>query len=118
MKTRTLVLSGLLVALLLAGGVSFYASSHPDGLEYVAGRTGFLDSAEDHAADDGPFAGYATKGVDDARLSGGVAGVVGTLVVLVLAGGIGFAVRRRGSAGAGRDDRDDEHTDDQDETTV
>jgi cobalt/nickel transport protein len=98
MRTRSFVLAGVVVALLLAGGLSFYASSHPDGLEYVAERTGFLDSADDQAAGDGPFAGYATEGVDDARLSGGVAGIVGTLVVLVLAGGLGFAVRRRGSA--------------------
>ena len=103
MSTRAFVLSGLLVALLLAGVVSFYASSHPDGLEYVAERTGFLDSADDHAAGDGPLADYATKGVEDARLSGGVAGVVGTLVVLLLAGGIGFAVRRRGSDDEDRD---------------
>lgn len=98
MKTRTFVLAGVAVALLLAGFVSFYASSHPDGLEYVAEKTGFIDSAGDHGAGDGPFADYATKGIDDSRLSGGVAGVVGTLVVLVLASGIGFAVRRRGSA--------------------
>ena len=103
MTTRTFVLSGLLVALLLAGVASFYASSHPDGLEHVAERTGFLDSADEHAAGDGPFADYATKGVDDARLSGGVAGVVGTLVVLLLAGGIAFAVRRRGSDDEDRD---------------
>jgi cobalt/nickel transport protein len=107
MRTRTLVLSGLLVALVLAGVVSVYASSHPDGLEYVAGRTGFLDTADDHAAGDGPFADYATKGVDDARLSGGLAGVVGTLVVLVIAGGIGFAVRRRGSSDDRQDSRDE-----------
>jgi hypothetical protein len=98
MRTRTLLLAGLAVALLLAGVVSFYASSHPDGLEYVAERTGFIDSAEEHAAGEGPFADYATKSVDDDRLSGGVAGVVGTLVVLVLAGGLAFAVRRRGSS--------------------
>lgn len=107
MRTRTVVLSGLLVALLLAGVASFYASSHPDGLEYVAGRTGFLDSADDHAAGDGPLADYATEGVDDARLSGGLAGVVGTLVVLVVAGGIGFAVRRRGSTDEEQDTRDE-----------
>ena len=107
MRTRTLVLSGLLVALVLAGVGSVYASSHPDGLEYVAGRTGFLDTADDHAAGDGPFADYATKGVDDARLSGGLAGVVGTLVVLVIAGGIGFAVRRRGSSDDRQDSRDE-----------
>ena len=107
MRTRTFVLSGLLVALVLAGVVSLYASSHPDGLEHVAGRTGFLDSADDHAAGDGPFADYATKGVDDARLSGGLAGVVGTVVVLVVAGGIGFAVRRRGSTDDRADSRDE-----------
>jgi cobalt/nickel transport protein len=107
MRTRTLVLSGLLVALVLAGVASYYASSHPDGLEHVAGRTGFLDSADDHPAGDGPFADYATKGVDDARLSGGLAGVVGTVVVLVIAGGIGFAVRRRGSTDDRQDSRDE-----------
>lgn len=107
MRTRTLVVTGLLVALVLAGVASFYASSHPDGLEYVAGRTGFLDSADEHAAGDGPFADYATKGVDDTRLSGGLAGVVGTVVVLVIAGGIGFAVRRRGSTDDRQDSRDE-----------
>jgi hypothetical protein len=111
MRTRTVVLAGVVVALLLAGVVSFYASSHPDGLEYVAERTGFIDSADDHAAGDGPFADYATKGVDDARLSGGLAGIVGTLVVLVVAGGLGFAVRRRGHA-----DRTDERADQRDKT--
>ena len=109
MRTRTLVLAGLAVALLLAGVVSFYASSHPDGLEYVAERTGFIDSADEHAAGDGPFADYATKGVDDARLSGGVAGVVGTLVVLVLAGGLAFAVRRRGRSDEGEREHEREH---------
>ncbi len=95
MRTRTFFLAGLLVALLLGGVVSFYASSHPDGLEYVAGRTGFLDSAGDHAADDGPMADYAVKGVEDDRLSGGLAGVIGIGVTLLLAGGIAYAVRRR-----------------------
>ena len=104
-STKWVVLGVAVAALVLAGIVSFYASSHPDGLEYVAERTGFIDSADDHAAGDGPFADYATRGVEDARLSGGVAGVVGTLVVLVLAGGLGFAVRRRGSS-AERDKTD------------
>ena len=97
MRTRTLVLAGLVLALLLAGVASFYASSHPDGLEYVAERTGLIDSEGEHATAGGPLADYQTKGVDDARVSGGLAGVVGVLVTLALAGGIGFAVRRCGS---------------------
>jgi cobalt/nickel transport protein len=83
-STRALVLVGVLVCLVLAGVVSFYASSHPDGLESVAGRQGFLDSARDHAGAS-PFAHYATRGIEDARLSGGLAGVVGVLAVGVLA---------------------------------
>lgn len=98
MRTKTFLILGLLIALLLAGGASFYASSNPDGLEYVAEKTGFLDTAEDPKTGDSPFADYATTGVDNDRLSGGVAGVVGSLVVLVLAGGLAFAVRRRGRA--------------------
>ena len=86
------------VALLLAGVVSYYASANPDGLEYVAGKTGFLDSASEHGAADGPLADYGTKGVDNERLSGGLAGVIGTVVVLVLAGGLALVVRRRSAA--------------------
>jgi cobalt/nickel transport protein len=94
-RTRTVVVAGLLAALVLAGVASFYASSHPDGLEHVAERTGFLDSADDSSAADGPMADYSVKGVDSPRLAGGLAGVVGVLVTLGLAGGIGYAVRRR-----------------------
>lgn len=96
-STRAVVLAGLVVALLLAGVVSYYASSHPDGLEYVAHQEGFSETAKDHHAAGGPMADYSTKGVDDARLSGGIAGVVGTLVVLALAGG-GFLLLRRRTA--------------------
>lgn len=96
MKSRKFFAIFLLVSLLIAGVGSYYASSHPDGLEYVAGKTGFMDSAEDSAVADSPFADYGVKGVDNARLSGGLAGVVGCVVVLVLAGGLFLVVRRRG----------------------
>ena len=95
MRTRAFLLGGLLVALLLAGVGSYYASTHPDGLEHVAEKTGFLDTADDHATGDGPMADYSVKGVDSPRLAGGLAGVTGVLVTLVLAGGLGYAVRRR-----------------------
>ena len=38
---------------------------------------------------------YSVDGVDSPRLAGGLAGVIGVLVTLVVAGGIGYAVRRR-----------------------
>ncbi len=95
MRTRSFLLAGLVVALLLGGVASYYASSHPDGLEHVAEQVGFGDTADDHAAADGPMADYQVDGIDDARLSGGLAGVVGILVTLVIAGGLALAVRRR-----------------------
>jgi cobalt/nickel transport protein len=97
--TRVVVLAGLAVALLLAGVASFYASSRPDGLNRVAEDHGFAQTQQDHRAADGTFAGYETKGIGNGRLSGGLAGVVGSVVVLSLTGGITYAVRRRRTAG-------------------
>ncbi|WP_199904910.1 PDGLE domain-containing protein [Nocardioides sediminis] len=95
MKQRTFLALGLLVCLLVAGVASYYASSHPDGLEYVAEQTGFLDSAEDSATADSPLADYSTRGVEDERLSGGLAGVIGVVVMLLLSSGLFWALRRR-----------------------
>lgn len=95
MRTRTFVLAGLVVALLLAGVVSFYASGHPDGLEYVAEQTGFLGAAQDSPTASGPLADYQVTGVGNGRLAVGLAGVAGVLITLVLAGALGYAVRRR-----------------------
>jgi cobalt/nickel transport protein len=94
--TKVVLAVALLVALLLAGVLSFYASAEPDGLNRVAEDHGFSKAEERHVSDDSPLAGYDTRGVGDERLSRGAAGVVGSLVVLVLAGGLALAVRRRG----------------------
>jgi len=100
--TTVLLVTGLLVALLLAGVVSFYASGSPDGLERVAEDEGFLDRADEHAAADGPLADYQAEGVENDRAAGGVAGVTGALVVLLVTGGLTYAVRRRGPAPVNR----------------
>ena len=85
----------LLAVLLVAGVGSFYASSHPDGLEYVAQKTGFGDTSKESPAAKSPLADYSTKGVEGDRVSGGVAGVAGSLLVLVMAGGLFWMLRRR-----------------------
>ena len=94
MKRRTLVLLGLLVAVVLTGGVSYYASSSPDGLNKVSADKGFADRASEHGLADSPVADYSTPRVDDERLSGGIAGVLGVLATFAL-GGVVFAVVRR-----------------------
>lgn len=96
LSTRALVVIGLVVTLAMAGIGSYYASSSPDGLERVADQTGISRTEAEHAAGDSPLADYRARGVDSARLSGGVAGVVGVLVVGVLAGGLVWVLRRRG----------------------
>jgi hypothetical protein len=104
-RTRTFVVIGLLATLLVAGVASYYASSHPDGLEYVAEQAGFADTAEDSATADSPLSDYQVKGVENDAVAGGLAGVIGGLVVLLLAGGLAYVVRRKGSDGpAQRDD--------------
>jgi cobalt/nickel transport protein len=93
--TRWVALGVLVVALVLAGGVSYYASDRPDGLTKVSQDQGFADTEKDHGAQDGPLAGYEAKEVHDERLSGALAGIVGVVVVLALGTGLVHVVRRR-----------------------
>lgn len=95
MSRKALLWAGLVLALMLAGIVSFYASSSPDGLERVATDHGFIDSAESSATAGSPLADYGTSGIDNSRLSVGVAGVVGVLLTFALAFGLFWLVARR-----------------------
>ncbi|MGL5824452.1 MAG: PDGLE domain-containing protein [Nocardioides sp.] len=99
-RTGTLLAAGFLLTLLIAGVASFYASSHPDGLEFVAAETGILDQASDSPARHSPLAEYRTKGVREDRVSGGLAGAAGAATVAAFAGGL-FWVIRRGSSRSG-----------------
>ncbi|MFD5878633.1 energy-coupling factor ABC transporter permease [Streptomyces yangpuensis] len=93
--TKKVWATGLVTALVLAGFVSFYASADPDGLEKVAADQGIDQKAEEHAAAGSPLADYGVKDVEDARLSGGLAGAIGVGVTVVAGTGIFWAVRRR-----------------------
>ncbi|MFJ9868346.1 energy-coupling factor ABC transporter permease [Streptomyces sp. NPDC101165] len=95
---RTLWISGLAASLMLAGFVSFYASADPDGLEKVAHDQGIDKRTGQHATADSPLAGYGVKDVSDARLSGGLAGVIGVGVTIVAGSTVFWAVRRRRGA--------------------
>jgi cobalt/nickel transport protein len=88
------IAGGLIVALALAFSVSPSASSDPDGLNKVAIDEGFADTETDHALGDAPTAGYEVRGVDDDRLSTGLAGVIGVAVTFSVAGGMMLIVRR------------------------
>jgi PDGLE domain len=94
--TRTRFFIALaLAAVLLAAVSGIVASRSPDGLERVADDHGITAAEKEHSADDAPLAGYGVKGVGSAGLSSGLAGVLGVGVVLLVAGGLAYAVRRK-----------------------
>jgi hypothetical protein len=102
--TRWVLVAVAVVALLLAGAASFYASGSPDGLNRVAEDKGFSSTETRHASDGSPLAGYQSRGVENPRLSKAIAGVTGTVLVLALAGGLTLLVHRRRPRPAGRPD--------------
>ena len=100
----------LAVVLVIAGGISYFASASPDGLdsvtlsgcqldevgEPVAG-TCIAQNAGEHAMADSPLGDYAVEGGEGTV---GLAGVIGALVTLVVAGGLFWLLRRRDAAKA------------------
>ncbi|KMO99701.1 energy-coupling factor ABC transporter permease [Streptomyces roseus] len=94
-STKPVWITGLVTALVLAGVVSFYASASPDGLEKVAADKGIDQNVKEHASAGSPLADYSVKDVGDARLSGGLAGVIGVGATVAVGTGIFWTVRRR-----------------------
>jgi cobalt/nickel transport system permease protein len=109
----TAVLGGLLVAAALIGGLlSWFASDHPDGLEWaVANVTGQEEIQGAESGLHGTLAGvqektallpdyqFDEKGNEAggaARVGASVSGLVGGALTLLLAGAVGFALRLRG----------------------
>lgn len=89
---------GIAVSLLVAGFFSYYASSSPDGLEKVAEDKGFIEQATDSANATLPTADYGIAGVENERLSVGLAGVIGVVVMIVVAFGLFWWLGRGKSA--------------------
>jgi len=84
--------TGLLIAIGLAVA-SPLASSHPDGLEWVAGQSGFLDTAR------GPLyriiPEYVFPGISNEALATILAGILGTFLVFGVALALGYSRRKR-----------------------
>jgi cobalt/nickel transport protein len=95
LSSKKFYVGGLLVSLLLAGLVSFYASSHPDGLEKVAEEIGFIETAKDPATAGSALADYGVEGVENERASVGIAGVIGVAATGVVATGLFLYLGKR-----------------------
>lgn len=88
---KPFLLGGVGVTLVLAGLVSFFASSSPDGLEAVAQNEGFMERESGHLFGEWALADYGDVG----GIPVGVAGVIGVGLVLLIAGAVAYAARRR-----------------------
>lgn len=92
---RAFVIGGLLVAIFLGSVVSQFAFDAPDGLQSVAADVGIEGSPQEQVLDAGPFANYATAGLENEALSLAVAGTAGVVIVVAVGWGLLFAVRDR-----------------------
>ena len=92
---RKFYISGFILSLFLAGVVSFYASSSPDGLEKVAEDVGFIETAKDHTFVDFTLSDYGIAGLENARLSVGFAGLIGVVVTALVALGLFMLIRKK-----------------------
>ncbi len=98
--SRAVWLGGLGLAIILAL-LSPFASTHPDGLEWVAQQQGFLGAAQTPAVAIIP--GYLFPGIANEAVATVVAGIVGVLIVF----GATVAMKlKRPKAGTGRPGED------------
>ena len=87
----------LVASFILAGVISHFASSSPDGLEKVAEDKGFMHKAEGQEKGTPIMPDYTLPGIQNGFLRGGIAGVIGTAAVFGLVYIVGKGVRRRQS---------------------
>ncbi len=89
--SKGLIIGGLAIAVVLAV-LSPLASSHPDGLEWVAEQSGFLETAKDALYNIIPD--YTMPGISNAAVATIAAGLVGVIIVFVIAYGVARAEKR------------------------
>lgn len=91
-KNKGVVVGGVVIVLLLAA-LSPLASSHPDGLEWVAEQKGFLGNAREAFYNLLPD--YGVPGVSNPAVATIAAGIIGAAVVFAVAYGIARAEKRQ-----------------------
>lgn len=91
------ILGGLFIALAVALFLSPFASSWPDGLEWVASGLGFFSKGEGTAVLSSPIADYAFPGIANDKLATALAGFVGTVIMFALGCGVAYLLKRRNS---------------------
>jgi cobalt/nickel transport protein len=84
--------SGIVIALAIVFVLAPNASSHPDGLERVADDEQFIAEGEDNGYEWLPD--YSIPGIDNEYWSTVLSGAIGVGIMVVLVGGVAFALTR------------------------
>ena len=95
-----MTLAGLAIAMAVGVFLAPFASEHPDGLEFVGAKLGFLKDATPTLVP-APIPDYqlAVLGGDRVKIATALAGLVGTLVVFGVGLGLARIFARRGPEG-------------------
>ena len=89
---------GLGISLLMALFLSPFASPHPDGLEKVADRQGFLEKGETWKFwKYAPLPDYTLPWIKNEKVSTALSGLIGTLAIFLIAIGIGRLINKNRS---------------------
>lgn len=93
-KNKKLLLGGIAIALIIAILAPFLASSNPDGLDSTMEKV--MDNPETEPVFESPLPDYTIPFLGEENPFGGViALVVGTLLVLAIAYGLGEIIKKR-----------------------
>jgi hypothetical protein len=100
---RNTLIVGLVAVFVVAGGLSYFASSAPDGLEKSQEEMGAAVARQPVGSPPSPFQEYGLRGLPEGFLSSAVAGVTGAAIVLGILLATGYVLKRvrRSSKGEG-----------------
>lgn len=80
-----------LITVFVAVLAAFFASTHPDGLDFVAEKFGFAKKGVERTA---PLADYGVGFLPEGGLSTSTAGIAGVLIMLALFWGSAYVIKK------------------------
>ncbi|HIH64911.1 PDGLE domain-containing protein [Methanothermobacter thermautotrophicus] len=96
-RDKKFMTAGIIIALIIAVLAPFLASPNPDGLESTAEKV--MPNPETEPVLESPLPDYTLPALGDSPFGGVVSMVIGTILVLAIAYGVGAVFRGREAAG-------------------
>ena len=93
--SRKDIITGLIIALIVAFFLSPLASTLPDGLEKVAHDYSFIAQGKKGLILKSPISDYAFPGIKNEKLAVSISGLLGTVIIFSIGCTLGFLLKRR-----------------------